>query len=549
MTEHAHLEAAKFALPFSVLSENRQETFTKDMERTVIFCFAELERAKGGGLILKQPAEKIAFISETRYPFWLIPWGKLNLLFDGLSTTAYTLTYNAIPEVKTFIENVERSSKILETYMAFLADNVNYFQISIGAKEFAIRGLISNPNFLDEFASYLDEVTQVEMALSGSVMLSPTLEESFIISSLHELENLKSTFKEEIGVLYESMKFLNNATRNFTKTIRGKIKVIRDEFGEEIKRQESIIKPKVNRINEEYDETITKLAKDIEKQLLPLQKENIKFENTKGQTLNKIERYKIEAKTCAISKDVVGERKWKEKTKEGKKELSEIEAKIKEIQKKIKEVEDNKSLETIRLRSEWDAKVKEAQKDLLELEASRDSKIQLHKQETEKLEKTTSTIIEQINNMAKKREADLEGFEKLGIKQKQKQNAMIYMPLYLVCYNSEKGKRYVVFPPSIANSISFSTKLKGVLGRAKIKQLLVPRFKAITAHLNKLPAFIERNAVLEREINEAGDKADLSKASSIAEQIRNSLQQIKEEGWFSEKEYETLVETYSKTYA
>jgi len=73
LTEKAHAEITQFILPFSVLSENRKEPFTMEMEKAAIFCFAELERTKEGGLILKHPAEKLAFIAEGCYPFWLIP--------------------------------------------------------------------------------------------------------------------------------------------------------------------------------------------------------------------------------------------------------------------------------------------------------------------------------------------------------------------------------------------------------------------------------------------------------------------------------------------
>jgi len=548
MMEHNPSAVVHSLLPFSVLSENRKEAFTEEMEKSVIFCLAELERAKGGGLILKQPAENLAFIAESCYPFWLVPWGELNLLFDGLNITAHTLTYNIIPDAKTFMENVERSSKTLETYMAFLSDNVNYFQTPTKTKEMVINGLITDPNFLNEFALYLPEATQVEASQPNMMMLSATIDESTTSSITQELENLKSEFKEEVNTLYGSMKILNKATHSFVKTIRSKIKTIKEEFDGEIKKQESIITPKVNRINEEYDEKITKLTKDFEKQLLPLQKEKVKLEKTKEQTFNKIERCKIEAKTCAANKDVVGERKWKEKADESKKELTEIEAKIKEVEKRIKEIEESKSLETFSLRSEWEGKIKEARKDLLELEASRDAKIQLHRQEMEKLEKLTSTIIGQIDKMAKLREANLAEFEKLGIAQKQKKNVLIYMPFYLVCYKSESKRRYVLFPPSVANSVSLLTKLKGALGKAKVKQLLVPRFKAITSLLYKFPALIERDAVFEREINEAGNKANILKMKNMLEQVRNGLRQLKEEGWLSEKEYEAFAETCSKTY-
>jgi hypothetical protein len=90
-------------------------------------------------------------------------------------------------------------------------------------------------------------------------------------------------------------------------------------------------------------------------------------------------------------------------------------------------------------------------------------------------------------------------------------------------------------------------KLKGALGKAKVKQLLVPRFKTITTFLNKFPALIERDAVFQREINEASDKADMLKINSMREQVSNGLKQLKEEGWLSEKEYEAFAKAYSKT--
>jgi len=549
MSEKAYSEISRSVLPFSVLSENRKEAFTKEMEKAAIFCLAELERAKGHGIILKRPVEKLAFVAEGYCPFWLVSWNKLNLLFDGLNTTVYNLTYQTIPDVKTVMENMERSSKTQETHMAFLSDNINYFQTPTTEKEMVLNGLITDPNFLNDFALYLSDAKQVETSPPEIMMLSPRIDESTISSATLELENLKSEFKEDVNTLYISMKLLNKTTHNFVRAIQGKIKTIKEEFGREIKKQESIITPKVKRINEEYDEQIIKLTNDFEKRLLPLQKEKVKLEKTKEQTLNKIERCKIEAKTCAANKDVVGERKWKEKANESKKELSEIEAKIKELEGKMKEIEESRSLETFKLRSEWEAKVKEAKKDLLELESSRDAKIQIHKQEIEKLEKLTSTIIEQIDKMAKMREAKLAEFEKLGIEQKQRKNVLIYMPFYLVRYQSQSKKRYVQFPPSVANSISLLAKLKGALGKAKVKQFLVPRFRAITVFLNKFPALIERDAVFEREINETSDKADMLKINSMHEQIGNGLKRLKEEGWLSEKEYEAFAKAYPKTYA
>ncbi|MEM2912076.1 MAG: hypothetical protein QW146_06195 [Candidatus Bathyarchaeia archaeon] len=527
---------SKMVLPFSVLAENRSEPFMDEMERASIYCFTELERQKGGGLILKKPEEETVFLTKFFYPLWLVPWNRLNLIFDGLKTKDHPLNYKGIPEAKTFLENLQRSSKTMETYMAFLSDNLSYFQVPSDEKTMMIEALISNQTFLSEFDQYLSEVREAE-ASSPIVFLPSLIEETAILATIQELEKLKSDFKTDLGLLHESMKQLSRTTRNFVKAIRGEIRTIKEEFGEKIKKQEEVVAPKLKRINEEYDEQIVKLTKKFEEQLLPLQKEQVKLEKLKEQAIKKIERCNIEAKTCAANNDVVGERKWKEKANETKKELSEVEKQIKAVEERIKAVEESKSLETFKLRSEWEARIKEAKRDLLELESSRDAKIQIHEEEIERLEGLTASIIQQISNVVKLREADLINLDKLGIQQKYKTVNLVYIPFYMACYQFETKKRYIVFPPSVANSMGFIAKLKGALGKAKVKQLLVPRFKAVTSLLEGLLGLIERDAAFAREIYEAGEKANILKGASALEEIKKGLEKLKSEGWLSEKEY------------
>jgi hypothetical protein len=118
----------QFLLPFSVLSENRNEPFPAKAEAATVFTLAELEREKGGGLLSRRPEEKIMFIAKIGYPLWLIPWSETILIFDGLNRANYTLRYAVTPDLNPFIENLKRSSKTRETHLAFLSDHLNYFQ-------------------------------------------------------------------------------------------------------------------------------------------------------------------------------------------------------------------------------------------------------------------------------------------------------------------------------------------------------------------------------------------------------------------------------------
>jgi hypothetical protein len=126
MSSRIGLETREFNLPFSVPSENRKDPFTPELETAAVFAFSELRRTKGGGF-LKQPEEKILFITKMGYPLWLFPNGERALIFDGLNRADCTLQYAAIPNVKNFLEELRRSSKNLETYEAFLSDYITYF--------------------------------------------------------------------------------------------------------------------------------------------------------------------------------------------------------------------------------------------------------------------------------------------------------------------------------------------------------------------------------------------------------------------------------------
>jgi chromosome segregation ATPase len=512
------------------------------MERAAIFFLAELERAKGGGLILKQPEEKLAFIVEGIYPFWLVPWKKRNLLFDGLGKTSHTFAYTPIPDAKSFMEDAERSSKDLETYISFLSENLNYFQQPSAKKETVLSGLIADASILSEFSSRISEAKELETPLTDMLYLSPTINESSISSMTLEIENVKTALKDEVELLYKSMKFLNKQTQDFIKELNGQIKATKEEFNKQIMELEGVTKSKVKKINEEFDEKTKKLAKEFEKKILPMQREKVKLEKAKEQMQDKIERYKIDAKTCAAKKDAMGEKRWKEKIAQGKREISEIEKQIKNVEKEIEKLEENRSEETFKLKSEWEAKVSEAKKDLLELEATRDAKIGIFKQKIENLESLTSAITEKIDKTAKARTSNLNEIENLGIEQKQRTMTLVYVPFYLACYQFELKNRYVLFPPSAANSIGLTAKIKGALGMAKIKQLLTPRFEALTAFLGRIPSLIGQNPAFEREVFEVGDKFNILKRSAIREKIGTALKQFMEEGWLSEKDYENFIQ-------
>ena len=532
----------QFLLPFSVLSENRKEPFTADLEAAAVFSLAELERGKGGGFLSRRPDEKIAFIAKIGYPLWLFPWSETTLIFDGLNRSKHTLRYAVTPDVNAFVENLKRGSKTRETHVAFLSDHINYFQAPVTEKAVVINGLIRDPEFLSEFESYRHEATATEDEPANVGLLSPTIDESTISAILKELEGLHSSFKKDFNGLQRCMKFVNKATNHYIQVLRSKVQTAKGEFNVKINAQEELVAPKVHQLKEKYDQQIIASTKTFEKHRLPVQKRKVKLEKSREQALEKIERYKLEAKTCAEKDNPVGEDKWKEKANETKKELSEIENELKETEKALRDLEERKSLEIFNLRSELETKIKEARQPLLDLESSRDAKILLHQQEIETLEQQTKLILEQLGRTAKLRETSIENCAKLGVKKEPelKDVVLFYVPFYVVCYQVESKKRYLILPPSEANTIGLSTKLKSALGKAKIKQLLVPRFEVITSLMDTILVLAQQNAVFETEMREQGERTNMLNSASMRESVRKGLEYIQKEGWISEKEHQVL---------
>jgi hypothetical protein len=532
-------KVAKLILPFSIPSESRTELFTKAMERAAIFCLAELERQRGTGFVLKRAPREFAFIAEFCYPFWLVPLGKASLVFDGLNFASYSLPYNEVPNVEVFINGVNRSSVTREAYAAFLSDNLNYFQASEKQKEKPINGLLTDPNFLQDFELYLSKAEQVKPPLSDIVLLGPTLDEPTIFSIKRELESLRTEFKKDANSLYKGMKLLNTTTKEYIDAAHSEIKEVEGEFNEKIEKRKPAVMERVEKIRRRYDEQVTRVSKRFEKDLYRLAQERVKLERAKALLLSKIERCEADIETCVVNKDSAGEQRWKEEIGQHKKELLKIERELKEVEERIKVPENAKKQEISRLKLECETRIDEAMWELREIEASRDAKIRICKQEMEKLEEQSSTIIGQMDKLAKLREATLDQLGKLGIKQKRNEYVLTHMPFYVVCYRVNSKKQYDVFPPSVANSMSFVVKVK-TLGRAKIKQLLVQRSKAITSLIKKFPIIIEQNAVFEREINEAGTQVNVIQKEDLRESVRNELENLKEEGWLSEEEHKAF---------
>lgn len=534
-------------LPFCVLSENRGVPYTPDLEAATIFTLVELERSKGGGLILKQPEETIRFIAKLSYPVWVSPWGELVLAFDGLSQNSYTQKYLSVPDVMGFAENLKRGARTRETHQAFLSDHINYFKVPATEKSLVVKGLMTDNHFVNEFNVYRHAAKGAGNEAEETDLITPTLDENLVSHGINDLETLRQTLQEQVDNIYKNIRFLNRTTQKYMKELQNSAREVREEFKLKIQQEEEIVAPKITQLKDEFDFRMNSMAKSYEKRLIPIQQAKARLEKSNENATTKLERYKVEAKDHGDKGNLASEQKWREKASETRKEISEIEKQIKQNTKALKDLEETRSVETIKLRAELETKITETRSNLIDLEAHRDAKILINTQEMEKLETQTKTMCEYASNAAKLLETNISQLEKLGAEKElgMNGNVLYCIPFYVACYKTDAKKRFMVIPPSVVNNVGVFTKIRGALRISKITHLLTPRFKAISTLAQNVQAIAEKNAAFEAELANLGAINNIFVPGKLSDTIKAGLRGLKDEGWLSEKEVDTLLQRVS----
>jgi hypothetical protein len=301
------------------------------------------------------------------------------------------------------------------------------------------------------------------------------------------------------------------------------------------------VNPKIAKLNKDYRSKIKGLTESFEKEIEILQKLKTRTQKSIEKIEGKIKLYQHEAKAQAIKKHSIYEKRWKEKTKQTKRELDDLKKKLKDLQCKLIKLNKEKVQGISKINFELEAEIKFARQPLLELKAVRDTKILTFKLETDKLLKQEKLVIEGLSKTIKLSETTRINFEDLGIKEQWlKSSALFYVPFYLACYGLGASRRFLFFAPSMISGVDFSGKLKIAFGMSRIKDRLTPRFKSSTTLINNVKTLAKQNAVFENQLNDLSQKNNLLRNGLFMEKVASGLSYLKNEGWLSDKEQQAL---------
>ena len=532
----------KIGLPFCVAAKERVRPFTKDMEMAGLFYLAERDRKKGEGTVLKKPAEKLFFITEVGYPVWLVPWNGMTLIFDGLEFTERTLNYDMVPDINAFETDLKASSKSYAAYSAALSQNVSYFKDFESQEERTIEGLITNEEFVQDVMGYLNDSDDILKSDSSKAILSPMLDESEVESSVNKLSEIKNDLEQDVKNLSLIMKFLSQSSRKQVKLLQADIRKTMKEFDQKIKKVKPTVMAKIKEIKEKRDEEVTRISDQYDRKLRTLHQRRVVIEKKLERLTKQNERLEADIKVARDNKDEAGEFELTQKIEENKKQIPLLNKEIKDIDREIENVEEAKKIKVSRTRTKPNDKVEDAMKTLHDLEAAKEARARLEEQELVSLQDMTTAIIKQIDEMISIKETALTDLNSVGVKDRRRKQVLVYLSAYLVCYETEVAKRYVLYPPSQMGCVGIKTKLKSVFSSGKMKYFLQNRSETISALLDRLVDLTQESPVFEKEINEAGLKANIFRKTESQLAIKKGITELKDEKWISEKEYQTLNE-------
>jgi hypothetical protein len=531
----------QFVLPFAVKSENREGPFSGEAELAAVFALSELERKSGG---LGNKAEKSVYILKVGYPLWFIVRDNFAYVFDGLDRACYNGMYGGVSQAEFKIEEFDVPFRIYEAYVQFLVNYQKNFGQLQNKEEVSWEGLIVDYRLLGEMDSYRREASEVYGQYSG--LFLPVLEEKKVVRVVDQIEALQISFREKVEKLGQLSELISKTTAGYIEGFNFESKAIAEETEAKTKAQKEIINPKIEKITINYKKQVEQLEKNTDKKQQPLEKQKKRIEKTIKEVESNIERYSKQAKIQSQKGNKRSEDSLKKKLKKEKQELDDLQKQQKNIEKQLKTLIEQKTNEYTTLKCKFDQEIQTERQPIIDLEILRDKKQEKLGQENLKLEKITTSVLEEINQIANEWKNNLTSMKLLGIKldpELKYNTTIMYVPFYITAYRKPdlKDKRYFVFSPALVNSLGFSSKLKGFLGRAKIKDLFNERFEAVSALGEKLQMMItssNSNTDFEAQLEELAQKSNLL---NMKTELKDGLLLLKEEGWLSDAEHQAML--------
>jgi hypothetical protein len=543
------MPTTSLVLPFAVPAKDRGEAFTSNMEVAAVLLLAEVKRRKLGFF---EVAKKIVFASKLHYPLWVVPWENGSLIIDGLDVFSAAITCQALPDITSFIDDIERGASDRKQFQVSLEKHKKTFIDFAENVEVKVDALISDRELLSAVFEYVRETTasmQSEENLSV-VLTPPKLDVQAAVECAKQVSRLHKQIQSEISSLEYVRGLLKEISNLHEQMILKEIEFTREAYNEEISKLQPAIERKVDQLQRERDAEIAKMNRIVENELKAKESERERRERE----LQKLELQKadfIRRRDMRKRKyDKIGLARWEHRIKVCENRIREVKRRINDLTEFIEETRRQNEADIEKLRLSYQELMEKEKSRIANLEAQRDENIESKQNEIEALKLATGKIVNQIEElMNRKREGEKE-LKELAIPWQTEDVSLICLPFYLVGYQTGKKTQLQIFPPArVASSKgiikAFKKTLLGFTPASKIKLFLQLRSKALARMLDfALEKREKSDKAFDEALCQAAASANILAGHNFRETLIKGLEELKAEGWIGQKEVDALAKAY-----
>ncbi|MEM2104657.1 MAG: hypothetical protein QW717_07210 [Candidatus Bathyarchaeia archaeon] len=535
------MPTATLILPFAVQADTF-DVLTSDMEFAAVLFLAEAKRRKLGFL---ENSEKTAFLSKIYYPLWLIPFGENSLVLDGLNTFSTSIPYQTLPNLDTFIEEVEHGARTREQFRLSLERHKKTFESFVKNVEFKIEALISGES-LHAFHECLKEsaASQVEEPLT--LVLAPVkLDAETAFRNARQVMDLHSKIRSDVMGLEYAKKVLMETVNMHEKMISKEVNFTRELYNERISEILPAVEEKVKILEKKRDSEIAKINKTFEKMLKAscreksrLERELQKLELQKAELTRRRDMRKKRDDKIMLTRLDHKLRLCENKHREVRKKINELNAKVEEIRKQ-------NMIDIARMLQSYQELIAKEKSAVTTLEKQRDETIYSKHREIESIKLMANQIANQIEELIKIKKQREKELEKIVLPWQTSEPTLACLPFYMAGYKNKGKTTFKTFwPVKVSTSKSFLQSVRSLIGIAKLGKKLViqPRSKALSQMLNSA---LKKRIKTDKNFAEALRSATVSAniiSHKFKEKLLKGLDELKAKGLIGQKEAAQMAE-------
>jgi hypothetical protein len=533
-------------IPYSVKELSREKAFTQEMERAAILCLSEVKRRKPS--ILRGSAEETEYIAKLNYPLWAVPWRGKCIVADGLGLVSTTISYNQIPSVLDFTENLKRSSTSFSIFKKTLEENEHAFEGFASAEKVELNGMISDNSTLEALSHFIDQAKpQKEVPETAVVAVPIAYDEKKVENITEHFLNKWQRLQTDVGGLRFALQVLREETEHHREKASVELELIWGSYENRISEVKKDVDKKVRQLDKEKVKESATAEKLIEKQIRRLDSEKKKLHQRNNELKRSLDAILIQKKV--------------QKRKYPKRSTTRIDNKIFLFQERIKQVNSefrhitdlqeqsrNKGQQELKRIEERYLNLAAKEMEKLEiLEQSRNLEMTGKRKELKETEDFSSKIEGQIENLIGQKNKDMKTLENMTIQLEAEETLLIWIPFYVIQYRLLEKTRTDLYPPMTVASY------EGILKRiqkaifsfsleARMQLLLNPRSPNLNETIfTNLQKRLSTDSTLKEQVTEAAFSVNLLAQPGFREQIDKGLAELESEGWLNSKEKENIL--------